>query len=100
MMDWVQVGKEVVCVDDSNGSPEEPRNGQAYTAGLRNGSTYVITAVHAPNCFWDEILLIQVGGIIGAWFHTRFRPVIKKTTDISSLEKLLHTVKTPEKIDA
>lgn len=84
-------GQEVVCInDDPNIPPNHPSNSGGLD-GLTAGQHY-----HVERIFIDidtDLVCISVveidRGHRGGFFAFRFRPVIKKTTDISELTKLL-----------
>jgi hypothetical protein len=81
------VGQDVVCVDDSD------TFGAARAHGLCRGDVYSIAGItpSGPSAGY-----LALGGIISAWNPRRFRPVIKRVTDISIFTEML----TPSKVDA
>jgi hypothetical protein len=110
MLDWLKPGQEVICIDAAN-------TNSSGVADLVEGAHYVIEAVYDMESIIQIMKQNQYTSMRPAFgvhlvgvsrrdatafrmpFHyQRFRPVIKRTTDISSLEALLKTtkIKAPE----
>lgn len=84
------VGQEVICINDD---PHAPPNTSfpGGLDGLKAGNHYHVASIyidarHNLPC----ITVREIDRPVG-YFAFRFRPVIKQSTDISELEKLLQT---------
>lgn len=89
-------GQEVICINDN---PNEPPNSKLWFGnldGLKAGNHYTVKDIyidyrHNMVCITiNEIYrgLSPYGNELG-YFAFRFKPIIKKKTDISALQKLL-----------
>jgi len=83
-----QVGQEVVCVD-THGSDGRTPYSRAASEHLQDGKVYTIESFR--ECF--GCLFVSLCGVRGAWYYKRFKPVEKKTTDISIFTAMLKTGK-------
>jgi hypothetical protein len=90
MNGWIKtakVGDEIVCIDDS-----VDYTGQQ--TGLKNGKIYKIEAIIPHELDKTFGVVVEVKSwhpAGGAWHPRRFRPVERRSTDISSFTKLLNT---------
>jgi hypothetical protein len=113
MLDWLKPGQEVICIDAQF-------TNATNAADLIEGDHYVIESVVDISGYvhllgrnhytgtGDDVLCVHLVGVRRRMSHLatlripfcyrRFKPVIKRQTDISSLEALLKTtkIKTPE----
>lgn len=83
-----QVGQEVVCVDTHGNDGEGPYS-KAASDHLQPGNVYKISGFREA----FGVLFVSLHGIKGLWYHKRFKPVEKKTTDISIFTAMLKTEK-------
>lgn len=81
-----EVGQEVVCVDDSL-----PANPWHRANPLVKGAIYVIRAMEAVHNAAGEFMGIHVRIDSSArlWPGERFRPLVKRKTDISIFKRML-----------
>jgi len=87
-------GQRVVCVDASPtylGKPVPLRKGAIYTvAALGDEDFYGVFGIYLA-----EIDAVRDGKHLDAFRHTRFRPIIERSTDISVFEEMLRSVHEP-----
>lgn len=82
-----RVGQKVVCVDDSR-----PVVGWAKQ-WLRKGNIYEIRSIEPDG----DIHLIEIARESGTpFYHSRFRPIVERKTDISIFTAMLK----PQGVDA
>ncbi len=72
-----RVGQKVVCVDASG------------VNGVRERAVYEVSYVHHDGCIQVGFDPHQIDGFY-AYRPSRFRPVVERKTDISSLKALLN----------
>jgi hypothetical protein len=91
------VGQEVVCINDDDPKwvhLHDPVLGRRGIFPFKKGLKYTISEINAVNCSCHcDIGLGIAQDDTYTWCSRRFRPVIKRKTDISTFTEILRSAK-------